>query len=37
MMVMTGNVSDEIKDGWSKDAERIRNVEKQLWQILIFV
>ena len=30
MMVTTVKVSVEIHDGWRKDAERIRNVEKQL-------
>ena len=30
MMKMTGKVSVEIQDGWCKDAERIKNVEKQL-------
>ena len=30
-------VTVEIQDGWRKDAEGIRNIEKHLWQILIFV
>ena len=30
-MVTTLKVSAKIQDGWRKDAERIRNVENQLW------
>ena len=32
-MVTTVKVSVELQYGWKNNAERIRNVEKQLWQI----